>query len=86
MVKSDGKMTRMEEAITFVKTWQSSDSVDEVAKKMGINKRAAHSRANHYRRNGVKLKNMPRNRGQKSFDWKRLAKIAEEERELENDR
>ena len=35
MVKSDGKMTRMEEAITFVKTWQSSDSVDEVAKKDG---------------------------------------------------
>jgi predicted transcriptional regulator len=40
----------------FVRTWQHSSSVSEVAKKLGLTWSAVRQRANRYRSAGVKLK------------------------------
>lgn len=39
----------------FVKAWMTSDTIDQVAAKMGITKESAYSKANNLRFKGVKL-------------------------------
>jgi transposase-like protein len=61
----------------FVKAWQESSSVAEVARKVGSNSNACRVRAFRYRQNGVELKHFP-------FveipliDWEELAEYADE--------
>jgi hypothetical protein len=44
----------------FVEAWQTSDSADEVASKLGMPKPIVHARASTYRQAGIKLKAMAR--------------------------
>lgn len=46
--------------IEFVEIWETSESADEAAERLGISKDAAHARASNYRSKGVNLKSMPR--------------------------
>jgi glutamate/tyrosine decarboxylase-like PLP-dependent enzyme len=67
----------------FVRTWQNSDSADEVAAKLKMPKAIAHARASNYRMLGVKLKKMPR-RPKNSIDVDALNKLIEELNEENN--
>jgi hypothetical protein len=42
----------------FVRAWQSSSSIAEVVKKLGMSKSSVASRASYYRQNGVRLKRL----------------------------
>jgi hypothetical protein len=44
----------------FIQAWQTSSSVDEVSKKLGMPKTNVHQRASNYRDKGIRLKKMPR--------------------------
>lgn len=57
----------------FVKTWLTSDSVREVAEKLGIKRTAAYNRAAAYRARGVRL---PRHSGM--IDVAALNRLIEE--------
>lgn len=59
----------------FVKAWQESSSLEEVARKLGMKPKTVHSRASFYKRKGVPLKKM---RGGRSVDWDELKKYARE--------
>jgi hypothetical protein len=61
----------------FVRTWQTSQSADEVAKKLNMPKAIAAARASNYRTAGVKLKKMPR-RPKNRLDVAALNKVIEE--------
>jgi len=50
----------MVEAEAFVKTWQTSENVAAVAKKLKMSERIASSRAVRYRKAGIPLKYMER--------------------------
>lgn len=58
----------------FVQAWQTSESLDEVAKRLGLYRSLCYSRAAHYRRKGVALKEFPR---KASLDWAGLQRLAE---------
>lgn len=49
---------------TFVRAWETSNSVAEAAEKLGITKQSAGQRASNYRtKHGIPLKEMPRGGG-----------------------
>ena len=58
----------------FITIWQNSNSVAEVAKKVGCRKGAARLRAYRYRRLGIPLKDFP---PVELPDWDELAEYAE---------
>ncbi len=75
---SDNKKTRV--AVSpeaFVRAWQSSKTVDEVAQKTGLDLRAARQRASIYRKKGVPLQRFAGGRFSKP-DWAALTALAEE--------
>jgi hypothetical protein len=53
------KANRIVSAREFVKVWQESSSLAEVATRVGRNKNACRVRAFRYRQNGVGLKHFP---------------------------
>lgn len=59
----------------FIKAWQTSDSLDDVVTKSGLDKKAVRSRGIYYRKRGVPLKKLV---GPYRNDWKALARYAEE--------
>lgn len=59
----------------FVKLWMSSNTVGEVAKKLGIKPNSASAIANRLRKSGLTLRRFPRRAPQK-IDVKELSKIA----------
>ena len=61
----------------FIKAWQESSSLAEVAIKVGRKKNACRVRAFRYRRMGVPLKEFPVVETSE-IDWKALAKYAAE--------
>jgi len=67
----------------FVKAWQESSSLKEVAEKLGMKPTTANSRASFYRSKGIPLKKM---RGGRFVDWDELKQFAREclEEEKEN--
>jgi hypothetical protein len=60
----------------FVRAWQQSSSVDEVAEKLGMPKPIVLARASTYRQKGVKLKAVKR--GAKGLDVDTLNAIIDE--------
>ena len=61
----------------FIRVWQVSNSIDEVVRKTGWEKKAVYRKATHLRKNKVPLKPMSsevRNR----VDWGHLARLATE--------
>lgn len=68
----------------FIKAWQESDNVDEVAAKIGIPHRQVYQRAYQYRAKGVPLK---RYKFGNRYDWDELKEFAElfENDEEDND-
>lgn len=58
----------------FIATWQTSLTIDEVAKRLGITVQMAYARATHYRSKGVPLK---RYKFGGAYDWDDLASLAE---------
>ena len=48
------------DAPTFIKIWQTSNSVNEVSERTGIPAPICHARASSYRAAGVQIKSMPR--------------------------
>jgi hypothetical protein len=61
----------------FVTVWQTSDSAQEVSKKLEMPLPIVHARASGYRKQGVKLKKMPRTHG-RQLDIEALNKLIEE--------
>ncbi len=61
---------------TFVRIWQTSDSVREVAERAGTTRGAASTRASVMRRNGVPLRYFNEARDREPVDWDGLADIA----------
>lgn len=68
------KRGRSLEWVRFVRAWQDSDTVAEVAQKMGFSRAAAHARAATARKNGVPLKTMHR---RPPVDWDMVRKAAD---------
>ena len=67
----------------FVLAWQSSDSLCEVCKAVGLkdtvrNRKYLTSRASYFRRKGVLLKMMKKGRGRTPLDWAKLAQLAKD--------
>ena len=61
----------------FVRTWQESSTVQEVADKLSLSKANVSHRASRYRKKGVPLKAMGgRGHVGAPIDWKKLAEIA----------
>lgn len=60
----------------FIKAWQESSSVAEVAAKVRIKKSAVRVRAYRYRQKGVELKEFPPVEIEE-IDWDELAEYAE---------
>jgi len=58
----------------FIAAWQSSNSVAEVAKKIGSRKKTVRTRAYRYRQSGIPLKEFP---PVELPDWDELAEYAE---------
>jgi len=62
----------------FVRVWQTCRTVDEVAKKLNLTKRACYQRAVAYRKKGVALKKYPvgRHGAHHDIDYASLASLA----------
>jgi transposase len=60
----------------FVRVWQLSDSVDQVAVELGLRKKSVQSVAARMRRHGVPLKPMPRNMQRAAKHYEELAELA----------
>jgi hypothetical protein len=58
----------------FVRIWQESDTIDQVAARTGYRRNAAKQRASNYRVRGVPLKQMPL--GHPPLDYAALAALA----------
>jgi len=58
----------------FVRTWQTSETLVEVAAKLNTDKHLAYSRASYYRRKGVPLKKFP---SMRIRPWQTLIELAE---------
>ena len=67
-------MKNFVKAEDFVKIWQSAESIEEAAEKLGYTKRAASMQASYYRKCGVLLK---RFRNRETVDWEKLKKLVE---------
>ena len=59
----------------FIKVWQTSDSLADVATKTGLANNSVRSRGIYYRKKGVPLKKLA---GPYRNDWKALAEYAAE--------
>lgn len=68
---------RQLKAENFVRTWQKSNSVQEVAAALGIQTQNAYVRARYYRKNGVVLKKLDGEFDSRKIDLDKLKKIAE---------
>jgi transposase len=64
-----GKATTFE----FVEVWQTSETADEAARRLGIETKLAVRRASHYRSRGIPLKRMLRT----GYNWDELREFAE---------
>ena len=60
----------------FVIVWQTSESVDEVAARLGLRKTSCQQKATQMRRKGVPLKKMYKSRRFSSEKWAALASLA----------
>lgn len=58
----------------FVLAWQESETIDDVAERLGMNKMSVRQRAYSYRRKGVPLKSM--RTGANKVDWESLVALA----------
>jgi hypothetical protein len=58
----------------FIRAWQSSETLDEAAQKLGTYKSVCHSRAAYYRTKGVPLKPLMT---RKAICWSELQNLAE---------
>lgn len=56
------------DGVTFVRTFQESESYEEVAEKLGLEKGSVISRAMQYRKKGVNLKRFASKRGAPPLD------------------
>ncbi|KKK56234.1 hypothetical protein LCGC14_3066570 [marine sediment metagenome] len=65
----------------FVKAWQSSSSIKEVANKLGLSSNNVSNRAAYYRKKGVRLKIMPRRFGGPRIDIEALNKLCDPSQE-----
>lgn len=63
-------------AAQFVRVWQSSDSIQQVADTLGLEKGSVYCRGASMKKHGVPLKQLTGQRGLK-IDWDELATIAE---------
>ena len=63
-------------AEAFVRAWQSSSSVAEVACKLQMKKSQVRLRACRYRKHGVRLKEYPPALMPASVDWEELRQVA----------
>ena len=61
----------------FIRAWQGAETVDEVAKKLGIKSETARSRASGYVAKGIMLKKLSGTRGHK-LDLEALTQLAAE--------
>jgi len=61
----------------FVKAWQSSGSLKEVADKLGISRNNVSNRAAYYRKKGVRLKTISRSSSGAKIDVEALNKICD---------
>jgi hypothetical protein len=80
MRKTQKKSTKTCSHEDFVRAWQTSDSAAEVARKLGIERSAASSRACYMRKRGVPLKLQKRTGGKGHMNicaLKQLAKSLE---------
>jgi len=68
--------TRRVGAELFVRTWQTSQSIDEVMAKLKLTRMQANARAETIRRHGVPLKRFPRHKP--GPDWSALKRLAED--------
>lgn len=66
-------MASDKEAREFIKVWQTSGSIDEIARKTGKTKRRLYSLASFYRSKGVALKKFRA----APINWKEMAELAE---------
>tara|TARA_Y100001937_G_scaffold128186_1_gene202898 strand:- start:1200 stop:1514 length:315 start_codon:yes stop_codon:yes gene_type:complete len=77
---SDGTETRKRAAPVpakdFIRIYQASESVAEVAKATGLTVHTVSQRASTYRKKGVPLKAMPNNGVTTRNDWDELAELA----------
>ena len=62
----------------FIKAWQIAETKAAFCEKSGLSIGAASSRATHYRKQGVKLKNFPRGNRSPRLDYDVLKKLAVE--------
>src|SRR5262245_48831629 len=74
-IKSDAALSPHDSAEKFIRIWQSSNSVAEVASRLGRKKSSVRVRAFRYRQMGVPLKHFPPVVTNYP-DWKRLAEVA----------
>ena len=62
----------------FIRIYQASESVAEVAKETGLTAHTVSQRASTYRKKGVPLKAMPNSGVTTRNDWNELAELARE--------
>lgn len=62
----------------FVRLWQASKCLDDVAKKARLSKKTVTVRATSYRKRGIPLKNFKARGGRQPLDISALKKIAED--------
>ena len=60
----------------FVRTWQTAEHTEDVAKKFGISNSKASQKAMFMRSKGVDLKRMPRGSRGPRKNWPELAELA----------
>lgn len=60
----------------FVTTWQESESIEEVAQKLGVGVKTVYARALNYRKKGVTLKRFPKQRRTSTVNWDELKELA----------
>jgi hypothetical protein len=81
MAEQQNKVARRCYRVTplqFVETWTLSNSVAEVAEKLGMPQPIVMARASFYRKKGVKLKRMPRHRSKRALDIPFLCGLVEQ--------
>lgn len=60
----------------FIKAWQTSGTVGDVARKTGLSKSGCHLRYHRYKKVGIKLKEMPKGTHTPALDVKKLNELA----------
>jgi transposase len=77
MSKNKGRQEYNVSAEKFVETWQTSESAQEVADKLGMPKAVVHARVSNYREAGIKLKKMVR-KSPRAMNVEALNKLCEQ--------